>query len=140
MTRITEAEAIKLWIPLKPVKKIKIPNFNGGIRENKYWAKKTDVDNITFHSKKEAERYKDLKLLEKAWRISDLILQPRFLLQEAFIYNKKAVPWISYIADFQYTQDSQTIVEDVKGCKTNIYKIKRKLFLKKFWYYKFIET
>jgi len=110
-------------------------------RSSKYWAERTEIDNIDFDSKKEADRYNELKLLEKAWNITNLILQPRYLLQESFKYNWITEKRISYVADFSYIQNNEKIVEDVKWFKTDIYKIKRKLFLYKYWnLYKFIET
>jgi len=88
---------------------------------------------IVFSSKKEMKRYIDLLMLLRADQISNLILQPKFLLQEEFTDNlcKKHRP-IYYIADFQYIdmEKQLRIVEDVKGVKTTEYKIKRKMFLK----------
>lgn len=96
---------------------------------SKYHAVKTEVDGITFDSKKEAEHYAGLKTLEKAGIINNLVLQPRFLLQEPFMCDGKKERKIEYVADFQYEQDGKIIVEDVKGEKTQVYKLKRKLFL-----------
>ncbi len=88
---------------------------------------------ITFASKKEKNRYKNLMLLLGLGEISNLELQPKFLLQESFQYNNKTERAINYIADFQYIdKNGRTIVEDVKGYKTTEYKLKRKLFLKKY--------
>lgn len=100
----------------------------------KYKAKKVIVDGITFDSKKEARRYQELKLLERAGVIKDLVLQPSFLLQDKFEYKDKTEHKIKYIADFKYldTKTGKVVVEDVKGYKTDVYKIKRKLFLKKY--------
>lgn len=101
-------------------------------KKSKYRAIKTKVDGISFDSKKEARRYKELKILEKADEIKSLELQPRFLLQEKFKYNGKTIRKIEYIADFRYIDEKgNTIVEDVKGMKTEVYKIKKKIFLKK---------
>ena len=101
---------------------------------SKYKAKKVVVDGITFDSKKEARRYKELKLLERAGVIKDLVLQPSFLLQDKFKYKDKTEHKIKYIADFKYldTKTGKTVVEDVKGYKTDVYKLKRKLFLNKY--------
>ena len=100
----------------------------------KYKAKKTVVDGITFDSKKEARRYQELKLLERAGVIKDLSLQPNFLLQDKFKYKEKTERKIEYIADFQYyvIKDKKWVIEDVKGYKTDVYKLKRKLFLKRY--------
>lgn len=98
---------------------------------SKYHARKTEIDGIVFDSRKESERYAELKLLERAHRIRSLVLQPRFELQEGFTNaeGKKIRP-ITYIADFMYYDcDTGTyVVEDVKGMKTDTYKIKKKLF------------
>ena len=80
----------------------------------KYKNKKVEIDGIKFDSKKEANRYCELKLLERAGKIFDLKLQPRFLLQENFKYKNKTYRKIEYVADFEYTENGQTVVEDVK--------------------------
>ena len=97
---------------------------------NKYRNKKVQVDMYAFDSIAESRRYKELKLLEKAGEISELTLQPRFLLQEAFRKNGKSYRKIEYVADFQYIEKGKTIVEDVKGIQTEVFKIKHKLFKK----------
>lgn len=110
---------------------------------SKYKAKKTLVDGIVFDSKKEAARYQELKLLEKAGVIKDLSLQPNFLLQDKFKYQGKTHRKIEYIADFQYyiIKDKKWVIEDVKGFKTDVYKLKKKLFLKKYGEdYDFVES
>ncbi len=100
----------------------------------KYGNRKTVVDGIKFDSKAEAERYKELKLLEKAGLIKNLILQPEFLLLDKFKYNGKTERAIKYIADFKYFDVARGVyvVEDVKGVETEVFKIKRKLFLKQY--------
>jgi hypothetical protein len=103
-------------------------------RRHKYGAKKVVVDNIAFDSKKEAERYQILVMLEKAGRISDLKLQPKFVLQEGFsIDTKKYLP-ITYTADFSYYDRvlQEEVVEEVKGFKTDDYRIRNKLFMKRY--------
>ena len=59
-------------------------------------------------------------------------LQPRFLLQESFRKNNKTYRKIDYVADFKYIENGKTIVEDVKGLQTDVFKIKHKLFEKKY--------
>lgn len=98
----------------------------------KYRAKKTVIDGIKFDSKKEAKRYIVLKALEGKGEIEKLMLQPRFLLQEGFRKNGKAYRKIEYVADFMYEQDGKLIIEDVKGIKTDVYKLKQKLFEKRY--------
>lgn len=99
---------------------------------SKYRAKKTEIDGIKFDSKKEAKRYIALRELEKKGNIEKLVLQPRFLLQEGFRKNGKAYRKIEYVADFMYEQDGKLIIEDVKGIKTDVYKLKQKLFEKRY--------
>lgn len=101
-------------------------------RYSKYNAKKKVVDGHTFDSKREGERYCELKLLEKANEIRNLELQPRFLLQDKFKdRNGKTHRKIEYVADFFYIdKEGRNVVEDVKGVLTDVYKIKKKMFLK----------
>ena len=98
--------------------------------QSKYNNKKTQIDMYVFDSVKEAKRYKELKLLERAGEISNLELQPRFLLQDSFKKNGRTYRKIEYIADFKYIEKGRTIVEDVKGLQTDVFKIKHKLFEK----------
>ena len=102
------------------------------MRRHKYHAKKTTIDGITFDSQKEANRYAELKLLERAGEIKHLQLQVPFTLQEAFTLHGKKYRPITYIADFVYEQDGRTIVEDTKGMRTQVYQLKKKLFLAKY--------
>ncbi len=74
---------------------------------NKYRNKKVQVDMYVFDSIRESQRYKELKLLERAGEISNLELQPRFLLQDSFKKNGKTYRKIEYIADFSYCQRRQ---------------------------------
>lgn len=83
-----------------------------------------------FDSIKESKRYKELKLLERAGEISNLELQPKFLLQDSFKKNGKAYRKIEYIADFYIANVGKIIVEDVKGLQTDVFKLKHKLFEK----------
>lgn len=99
---------------------------------NKYRNKKVIVDDYIFDSIQESKRYKELKLLLKVGKIQDLELQPHFLLQESFRKNGKTYRKIEYIADFKYIENGKTIVEDVKGLQTDVFKIKHKLFEKKY--------
>lgn len=97
---------------------------------NKYKNTKIVVDNIKFDSVLEANRYQELKLLERAGTITDLELQPRFLLQDSFKKNGRTFKKIEYVADFQYIENGKTIVEDVKGLQTDVFKLKHKIFEK----------
>lgn len=111
---------------------------------SKYHNTKTKSKGITFHSKREAKRYEELLLLEKSGEVDCLELQPKFILQKSFKdRNGKTHRKIEYIADFKYrdVRYNVPVVEDVKGAKTEVYKIKKKLFLKKYGdKYIFLET
>ena len=88
----------------------------------KYGNQKTEVDGYLFDSKREANRYMELKLLERAGEISSLELQPSF---ELLVQGGKSVG--KYYADFRYTQNEEVVVEDAKGVKTDVYRLKKKI-------------
>ena len=88
---------------------------------SKYRAVKVVIDGIKFDSKKEGARYNQLKLLERAGKIKDLKLQPRFDL----IINDCKCGF--YKADFDYVENGKRVIEDVKGMKTPVYNLKKKL-------------
>jgi hypothetical protein len=88
---------------------------------SKYRAIKTEVDGITFASKKEAKRYQELRLLEKAGVIQDLRLQPKFEIS----VNGEHI--CDYIGDFNYVENGKVVIEDTKGVRTPVYRLKKKL-------------
>ena len=98
------------------------------LKPHKYGARRTVVEGITFHSKAEALRYQELRLLEKAGEIRELELQPAYpiLVKDR---SGRAVLITVYLADFRYREgrDGVLRVEDVKGMISPIYKIKKKL-------------
>jgi len=98
--------------------------------KSKYKAKKTEVDGIKFDSQKEANRYLELLAFQKAGFIQDLHRQVRFELQPSYKKNGKTIRAISYVADFAYydTFRGQKILEDTKGYRTDVYKLKKKIF------------
>ena len=99
---------------------------------NKYRNQKTEVDGITFDSRKEANRWAELKLLERAGEISFLERQPSFVLIPKQVRNGKVIERQTvYKGDFSYQDNKtgETVVEDVKGVKTKEYVLKRKLML-----------
>jgi hypothetical protein len=98
-------------------------------RPHKYRAVPTVIDGIRFASKKEAARYCDLKLLEKAGEIRELELQPRFPLYVCKRQNGELHKVCDYVADFRYRQGPRGIlvIEDVKGMRTPTYRLKRKM-------------
>ena len=99
-------------------------------KENKYKNKKAVYDGITFDSQKEKNHYIGLKVLERAGEIKDLELQKVFELQPSFKKNGITYRKITYKADFCYfnIKEGKYIVEDVKGFKTEVYKLKKKIF------------
>ena len=98
----------------------------------KYNNVKVLIDGRMFDSKREGERYKELKLLERAGVIINLVLQPKFELMPKYEINGRKVRKMEYIADFQYIENGKTVVEDAKGMLTAVYKIKKKLFESKY--------
>ena len=108
-------------------------------------SRKVKVDGYVLDSGTEAGRYRELKLRVAAGEISQLKVHPKFLLQEAFVVRGQArlEPPITYAADFQYQEvaTGETVVEDVKGrVLTEVYKLKRKLFLSQYPELVFIEV
>jgi hypothetical protein len=108
---------------------------------NKYYNKKCEYNGIIFDSQKELKRYNDLILLEKNKKINNLFMHPKYILQEPFVDREgQRQRAIYYIADFQYEENGKIIVEDVKALNkkngkpilTEVYKIKKKLFLNKY--------
>ena len=102
-------------------------------KQSKYKNKKVKVNGKIFDSKKEAKRYCELIKLEQAGLIKDLETQKKFLLLDTFKKNGTTYKQISYYADFVYfdVYSKKTIVEDVKASKyfkTDVYKLKKKLF------------
>lgn len=91
-------------------------------RRPKYGAVRTVADGISYASKKEARRGVALGFLLRAGEVTDLVRQKRY----AFDVNGQHI--CTYVADFVYRDKGGTlIVEDVKGYKTDEYRIKRKL-------------
>jgi hypothetical protein len=99
--------------------------------KSKYKAKKTIVDGMRFDSQKEANRYLELKLLEKQGLIKYIDRQTRFELQPSYKKNGKTIRPIYYVADFAYidVKTGKTIIEDVKSeaTKTQVYRLKKKI-------------
>ena len=81
-----------------------------------------------FDSTAEARRYDELLLLEQAGTISELAIHPTYELQAAFTAGGKRHAAIRYEGDFSYTEGGRVVVEDVKGHRTEVFKLKEKLF------------
>ena len=119
------------------------PNwFSNG---SKYNAKKVEYNGMTFDSKRELKRYKELEILLNNGEITDLQRQVKYVLipaqREPDIIGKKGgvkkgktiEKECAYIADYVYKEDGETVVEDVKGYRAggaySVFTIKRKLML-----------
>lgn len=110
-------------------------------QQAKYANQKITVGGETFDSKREFRRYQELLLLQRAGRISDLRRQVPFELiptqrepdrigkrggvKKGYVIERS----VTYVADFVYTMDGNTVAEDAKGVRTKDYIIKRKLML-----------
>lgn len=105
---------------------------------SKYHNRKTtrviDGNRVLFDSQREAHRWDELVLLQRAGKISDLERQVRYRLVPAQYdqAGKLIEKPCDYIADFVYRQDGRVVVEDAKGRRTDAYVIKRKLMLRVF--------
>ncbi|OUN20838.1 DUF1064 domain-containing protein [Pseudoflavonifractor sp. An85] len=111
----------------------------------KYGNRKITRDGMTFDSIKEYRRWCELSLLERAGEITGLERQVKYVIVPAqyapdtvtargkIKRGKLLERECSYVADFRYQMDGETVVEDVKGCKKGagyeLFKIKRKLML-----------
>jgi len=97
---------------------------------SKYHTVPLEVDGIRFASTREARRYGELRMLERAGLIRDLTLQPSFDLHAPNVIA--ATRWARgqvigrYRADFAYQTTDGTIIEDVKGVRTALYTWKKK--------------
>ena len=97
----------------------------------KYHSRKVTLDGMQFDSHREACRYRELSLLQRAGEISDLRTQVKYTLVPA---QKKPSGGteraVTYTADFVYRDKSgREIVEDAKGVRTQQYIVRRKLLL-----------
>ena len=110
-------------------------------RNNKYHAHRLTTPEGVFDSRKEYQRWRELKLLERSGTISGLRRQQPFPLLPAYREPDTSGPRggvrrgrllerpVSYVADFVYQRDGHTVVEDCKGVRTPEYILKRKLML-----------
>jgi hypothetical protein len=127
MVHMTEAEYEMLMARRagRAVKTAKQPRVRG--------AKKTTRDGITFDSAKEANRWTELTLEERAGKITNLRRQVPF----ALVVNRINVA--NYVADFVYLRNGREVVEDSKGMRTEVYRLKAKL-MRAVWGIEILET
>lgn len=102
--------------------------------QSKYYNKKTTYKGTIYDSKKEAIRAKELDILQRAGLICNLERQRPFELQPSFRVCGTAIRPITYVADFYYYDKTKQswVVEDTKGFRTEVYKLKKKMFLYKY--------
>jgi hypothetical protein len=123
--RLSKCEA-KKYVTIIPSRKT-VDEYNKPKR-SKYRNVKTVVDGIKFDSKKEAERWLVLKSQQERAFISDLERQKRFALPIYSVGVLKTVAIVGhYVCDFAYKVDGNLVVEDCKGFKTPVYRLKKKL-------------
>lgn len=110
-----------------------------GPKGPKYHNRKIETPDGVFDSKKELRRWEELKLLQRAGKISELKRQVPYILIPAQRdpYTKRVIEReVKYVADFVYFERGQYVVEDVKGYKGGggyaVFTIKRKLMLREF--------
>lgn len=104
-----------------------------GFKGNKFHAKKIEYDGYKFDSMKELKRYQELKMLERGKAIHHLKVHVPFEL----IPKNKEFRAVKYVADFVYYEnETDFVVEDVKGCKIGsayeVFKLKKKMFYHKY--------
>ena len=105
----------------------------GFITKTKFNAVKVEYDGRKFDSKLECNIYKVLK--ERLTPNYKIDFQPSYVLQEKFEFDGHTIRPITYKADFVIYKDIEAkAVIDAKGMETNEFKIKRKLFIRKYGY------
>jgi len=101
---------------------------------NKYHNKKVIWRGEKFDSIKERDRYAELLLLQRARKITGLSRQVAFQLTQNHRVDGELIRESSYIADFTYWEDGKFVVEDCKGFRTDLYRLKKKMLLEKYGY------
>ena len=128
------SEVIDLTTPTGR-KELKKARKKGGNKEpgvGRVNATKVRADGYVFDSKDEYQRYLELRLLEAAGEITELVIHPKFVLQEGFIYQGKKIESLKFTPDFEYVEDGNHIVEDSKCTWTSTftdYSIRRRMFI-----------
>ena len=90
---------------------------------NKYHNRVVEVDGIRFDSRREAHRWRELRLMERVGLITELRRQVPFELIPKSRHGRA----IKYIADFVYRKDGEQVIEDAKGYRTDVYRLKRRM-------------
>lgn len=144
---VTEEELLSMGVKYslktnkKPIAKKKT-DTDTNRPKSKYNAIKTVIGNLKFDSKKEANYYLTLKAKRINGEIRSIKLQPEFLILRGFtLENGERIKGIKYVADFEveYADGHKEIV-DVKGLRTDVYKMKKKMLLDMYPNINFIEV
>jgi len=101
--------------------------------KNKYHAQKVHYAGFVFDSRMEAARYVQLRDMERKKEIRELQVHVPFVVWESKLKTKV----IKYVPDFVYERNMLTIIEDVKGDETDVFKMKAKMFKDKYPKYEF---
>ena len=107
---------------------------------SKYGNRRFERDGYQWDSYAEYARFVDLRTLAEIGEIADLTIKPKYVLLKPFRRDGKHYRGITYIADFRYVENGKEIVEDVKGAKTAVYKMKKQLLLAQYPGINFIEV
>lgn len=101
---------------------------------SKYGNRKVTIDGFKFDSAREATRYTQLKILQQHGYIHSLEMQKSFDLIDTVKTNHETLRKTVYKCDFYYydNERKEWIVEDVKGCVTDVYSLKKRLLLSKY--------
>lgn len=95
-------------------------------KQTKYHNQPKTVNGYRFDSKREADRYQELLLLEKAGEIRSLQCDKRYLHYKLIVCDRLVS---RYTPDFRYFKDGAFVIEDVKSgpTRTQAYIIRKKL-------------
>lgn len=96
-------------------------------KRSKYGNKPCELDGEKFDSEKEMRRWQVLTAEENAGVISGLLRQVSFEIAASVVIDGRKCPARHYVADFVYQRDGVTVIEDVKGFLTQMYRLKRHL-------------
>jgi hypothetical protein len=100
------------------------------MNRSKYGARPCEIGGEKYRSQKEARRHRELVALQAAGQIAGLVREVPFVLAPAVKIEgeKRARPALRYVADFVYsTADGRLVVEDAKGMRTPVYRLKKHL-------------
>lgn len=96
----------------------------------KYRNRRTVIGDQRYRSQREAARHQELLLLQRAGHVCDIRREVAFVLAPRVRFTgQRQTPPLRYVADFTYTENGRQVVEDAKGVRTQVYKIKRHLML-----------